>query len=345
MSSFAVFNKAASNIVFSYNVGFGTTAPQTTLHVFGNQTTIGNVGIGTTVTFQPLHVNGATFMSGNVGMGSSVPGAILDILSTTSTQCLRILQNNNVSSFAILVTTVSTPTVPFCVTGTGRVGIGTSIPSQLLHVEGSQYVSQRLGIGTLSPMTNLHVFGDTRGVPATYGSLATVNPLDGSLNNAIVGTGTDININLSPASYKTHEISFSYYSQNANLLNHSLTLVVGSATDYKTNFITLSGGAWTGGVTSPTGTTPPTVIASSTLNQGVSVSGTIKIYNKDQSDAALYGTNIAVDIITDTGARIIGTMVVKTTGNPTLFTIRVNNATTNVKGYYTVNGNPVDKFA
>jgi cytoskeletal protein CcmA (bactofilin family) len=52
---------------------------------------------------------------------------------------------------------------------TGVVGIGTTIPIQTLHVQGSTYISGNLGIGITTPTTTLQVAGDvTPSVTNTY---------------------------------------------------------------------------------------------------------------------------------------------------------------------------------
>lgn len=49
---------------------------------------------------------------------------------------------------------------PVVITDSGKVGIGTTIPNQHLHVIGNASITKRLGIGTNSPDEQLHIFGE-----------------------------------------------------------------------------------------------------------------------------------------------------------------------------------------
>lgn len=44
----------------------------------------------------------------------------------------------------------------------GSIGIGTTIPSQKLHVQGTAYVSSNVGVAVTSPLFSVDVSGDTR---------------------------------------------------------------------------------------------------------------------------------------------------------------------------------------
>ena len=75
LGSMAGVNGAAA----STNVGIGTSAPATRLHVIGNAGIIGNLGVGTTAPATNLHVVGNTGITGNLGVGTTSPAEKLDV--------------------------------------------------------------------------------------------------------------------------------------------------------------------------------------------------------------------------------------------------------------------------
>jgi hypothetical protein len=84
----------------------------------------------------------------------------------------------------------------------GKVGIGTDEPTQKLHVEGSQYISEKLGIGVENPTHSLEVNGnlgiiasrlvfEDTGLSTFIGANAGVNSdLGQNLQNVFIGTGS-----------------------------------------------------------------------------------------------------------------------------------------------------------
>lgn len=325
MSAFAIFNKTLSNVVFTYNVGIGTSVPSQLLHVNGNETHIGNVGIGTLSPIQPLHVNGTSTFIGNIGIGSTQPGAALDILAS-DVNGININQTNGARNALSVTTSISANTM--VINGQGQVGIYTSSPIQNFHVETSSIFRSRLGIGAtmVSPTVDLHLLGDTLGLPAVY----SYGTLTGNTFVFTLRTG-------SPG-YKVHKIRFSYSSPAlAGGATHSATLTGITGTNYSTNISSMAnGGTWTS--LSATSSASAPTISYGTITANNTISGEFTIYNNDLSGTGF--ANIAIDILSPTPARIFGNMrVTIPSGNLTEFRYTFPTPTDCV-GYYSVTGYP-----
>ena len=99
----------------SGNVGIGTTAPLTRLHISGaNSDSL--LRIQSPASASIMFVSG----SGNVGIGTNLPSANLHISGASADSLLLVGSPTNANILFI--------------TGSGRVGIGTSTPSQLFEV-------------------------------------------------------------------------------------------------------------------------------------------------------------------------------------------------------------------
>lgn len=194
-----------SNNVFTGNVGIGSTNPGAVVDFYksGANSIVRNVMAGSTTSFAEWRSNSDTvdLRFGSGGSTSSIP---MGYLGTFSNHPLR-LQTNNTEKARFDTT--------------GNLGIGTSSPVNLLHVQGNAaigytgisantaptnglIVSGNVGIGTLSPLTALHVNGTITATAITgTGSgdsyisgnlgIGSVNP-NGSLivNSGNVGIGT-----------------------------------------------------------------------------------------------------------------------------------------------------------
>ncbi len=195
--SFAVGGAAGDSLVVlrSGNVGIGDTAPGAKLRVAGDVSVSDSLVVGDTRL--------VVLKSGNVGIGTTAPGQVLDVRSSGTNGVAKIqVGNSDVSQFlqlypgrsgqqqAEIVWTNTGPLIFYNasdVTHTGlsekmriqsggNVGIGTSSPSDSLHVAGTVRVSDSMtvgdtvfvvnsksgnvGIGTTSPGAKLHVAGN-----------------------------------------------------------------------------------------------------------------------------------------------------------------------------------------
>jgi hypothetical protein len=216
--SYAIFDKSLSNIAFNFNVGVGTSRALSLFHVHGNEYISGNLGIGTTLPRRPLHVEGITYFGSNVGIGSTTPLSLVDIRANNTTGAIRIFQQSPFGD-VFNASCSSTQAPNLIIKADGTVGIGTTLPLQKFHVEGSQYIGGFLGIGVNNPQASLHLKGTTKGIPCIYSS--------GSLS------GTVFTFTLDTMNYKVHEIYFKYYAKHsAGTIHSSLLRVSGNGTNF-----------------------------------------------------------------------------------------------------------------
>ncbi len=101
-------------------VGIGTTAPAQALHVAGS-----------TKIDTHLYVTGNTYMTGDATISGTLHSSNIDGTASTFTT-IGVAQNGLAVGTTQLITT------------SGKVGIGTSAPSQLLHVAGSEKIDSNL---------------------------------------------------------------------------------------------------------------------------------------------------------------------------------------------------------
>jgi len=187
--------QVTGNSYFNGNIGIGT-APSTTnkLQVTGNSYFNGNIGIGVSNPTKKLQVSGDSYFTGKVGIGTGAEtpynnfqiGSIWTFYDGSSDKIIgRNTYYNGSSNVRItqgvasrmyfggsgdiffqtaaseaansVISTWNTVVLK----NDGSFGIGTTSPSQKLHVVGVSYFNGNVGIGTASPSQNLHVAGNT----------------------------------------------------------------------------------------------------------------------------------------------------------------------------------------
>jgi len=214
-TAYAGYTSAPANgLIVQGNVGIGSTAPGQALDIQGTVRNIGvivngNVGIGTSF------VNGAgegalSVMNGNVGIGTWVPKKLVDVEGALYTNVLDLanftfspswgvgstyLAGNGGGTAADFIQFGTNSIQRAVITGTGNVGISTTLPAGTLDVEGTLFPiifnvdanTQNVGIGSLTPGQALDVQGTVR----TTGFTLNLNPSSGyvMVGNS-VGVGT-----------------------------------------------------------------------------------------------------------------------------------------------------------
>lgn len=205
-------------------VGIGTTVPNSRLHIntvsgedafrvqiAGNTRFLindaGGVSIGTT-TEGPAN---GLYVNGDIGIGASAPTARLHINSSTGEDALKV----QVSSITKLfmnsdggLSVGSSTAAP--INGlyvSGNTGIGTSLPSQKLHVSGNTYITGNLGVGVSAPTSKIHAAGNLTFEGDGYG----INFDGGGFIKDAIGTSNvlDVHADLIPDNTNSHDLGSS----------------------------------------------------------------------------------------------------------------------------------------
>ena len=97
--------------------------------------------------------------SGNIGIGTTSPSSKLTLLVGTTTNptagiYMAALESNTGSLFTISTSTASATSTAFIINSVGKVGIGTTSPSQELSVQGNGYFSGTLAASSLAGATS-----------------------------------------------------------------------------------------------------------------------------------------------------------------------------------------------
>ena len=167
----------------SGSVGIGTTNPTSKLQVQGDVSIASTVGIGTVIDIVPYDTlnSGTLSFEGSAGQLFSITnnltsGSIFSVNDVSGIPSIDVDANGTVSMVAY----------------GGNVAIGstglTGTTSQKLQVTGGGYVSGSLGIGTTNPSQSLHVQGNARLTGALYDG----SNLAGSSGQILSSTGSAI---------------------------------------------------------------------------------------------------------------------------------------------------------
>lgn len=145
------------------NLAFGTGSVEK-MRIFNN----GRVGIGTTTDAgYLLDVNGTAIVRGTARFQSPSQAGYSE-LSSNSTGA--IYQTNghsyfytNASAYDVYFQKYNSTGTNMIIKDSGNIGIGTTTPSQKLHVIGNSSIIGNIGIGTVSPSYRLSVYNSTAG--------------------------------------------------------------------------------------------------------------------------------------------------------------------------------------
>ena len=135
-------------------IGLGTTTPQTDFHLVGNSIVQGNVTIGlNSIAVNPLRVasdgNVPTIYATQDGTNGIYSAMFEGTTSIAQGVHIKTIANND-SINALLVEGTSSNVV---VKSSGKVGLGTDTPSEVLHVVGNAKITGAMSVGSINIST------------------------------------------------------------------------------------------------------------------------------------------------------------------------------------------------
>ena len=199
MGNVGIGSTSPTSLLYTFENGAKTTSYTGISHIVNNTSTTGGIAkigmdiqstgswTGTSSVNIGLNVNAiggttnyaALFQSGNVGIGTTVPGALLEVgTSTTTSSVAKFVSGNNAAPTATFINWGTQAAASFqnnstgpAATFLGNVGIGTVAPTAALDVNGHIANSQIALTGTsLTCGSGASITGnDTRGL-VTLGS-------------------------------------------------------------------------------------------------------------------------------------------------------------------------------
>lgn len=227
-------NRAAA---FTFNAAGTANMSKEWMRIQQSPNTTAQVGIGTNqfVNSEALHVAGDTIIDGKIVINgniegqiplTSLPPQILTVDSNTNRINCNIMPQNLVYTDTVtnqINTSILPTSYNFQYLKTNKnVGIGTRIALQKFHVQGSEYVSDRLGIGTYNPISRIHAVETSSVIPTVTiennvgGDLLQAN-LSGKPSVIIPGTHPSIGIGTT-----TVDLNYSLYAPKSGYFGSNL---------------------------------------------------------------------------------------------------------------------------
>ena len=227
---------SGSNLYYtSGNVGIGTTAPDSKLHVNGSFkantiASVGNIDSGGTVTSSALAIGGSDgdltsgYITENAKFSINGWGYTKGILNygQQGEQPTGILFGGGNTFASNEISMITTGITRLYIDNTGNVGIGTTSPSQKLEVSGNIFVSGYITATTINGSLNGNASSVTNGVYTTGNQ--TIAGIKTFSSTPVLNSGCTINGNLGVNSGNIHIANGTGGIITAHTENHGIYL-------------------------------------------------------------------------------------------------------------------------
>ncbi len=196
-------NIGTSTVARTINIGTGAAVVQTinlggtgaNVVGIGNTQTGGSLSFGAAMTTGTITIGGTGLQTGTIGIGTGSGAQAINLGTGTVGGGAKTIMLGSTAATSSVTIQSGTGNIMLMPTGTGKVGIGTTTPNEMLTVWGGAYFGTsstptlyiasstgRVGIGTSTPATALQVYGRIRmnefqlGTSATSGYVLTTDP-------------------------------------------------------------------------------------------------------------------------------------------------------------------------